>query len=74
MYCIFQVPDVPERAIIEERVPIYPPKKMARPPAKGTLDRVLKYDINVCHVLYVPCTVNIYLFSMECSSFGLILI
>lgn len=67
------MPDVPERAIIEERVPIYPPKKMARPPAKGILDRVLKYGVNVLCVLYVLCTVNIYLFSVECSSLGLIL-
>lgn len=64
------MPDVPERAIIEERVPIYPPKKMARPPAKGILDRVPKYDINVFCVLCVPCTVSTDSFSMECSSFG----
>lgn len=64
------MPDVPERAIIEERVPIYPPKKMARPPAKGILDRVLKYGVNVFCVLYVPCTVSTDVFSMECSYFG----
>lgn len=54
------MPDVPERAIIEERVPIYPPKKMARPPAKGTLDIVLKYGVNVLCVLYVPCIVRMF--------------
>ncbi|KAM9010016.1 uncharacterized protein PRD47_009016 [Ara ararauna] len=69
----YTVPDVPERAIIEERT--FPPKKLARLPAKGILDTELKYAINVvlC-VLYVPCTVNTNLFSMECSSSGLILI
>lgn len=67
------MPDVPERAIIEERTS--PPKKLARLPAKGILDRELKYIINVgvC-VLYVPCTVNTDLFSMGCSSCGLVLI
>lgn len=64
------MPDVPERAIIEERVPIYPPKKMARPPAKGTRDIVLKYGVNVLCVFYVLCIVSTDLFSMECSSFG----
>lgn len=68
------MPDVPERAVIEERVPIYPPKKMARPPAKGILDKVLKYGINFFCAFCVPCTVNTDLFSMECPSFGLILI
>lgn len=68
------MPDVPERAIIEERVPISPPKKMPRAPTKGILDRVLKYDLNVFCVLYVPCTENnIDLFSKECLSFSVIL-
>lgn len=67
------MPDVPERAIIEERVPISPPKKMPRPPAKGILDNILKYDINVFCVVCVSCVVGADLFSENCLSFDVIL-
>lgn len=36
---IFQVPEVPKKAVPEKKVPVPVPKKLKPPPAKGTCQR-----------------------------------